>query len=285
MVKASDKTKDGGAPEPADFSRVADALKDIPAVPLHPLMAHPAAAFAAATAIGFGFATQMAGAFFGSLQGVMDASNRLARKAEEGSADDDAPLKDLPAESPEPVAAVAVASEPEIAKPVATPKPAAKPSATKAPAAKPSAAKAPAAKAPAAKSPAASPVAKAKAGPAVTPVAKAAAKPVKTEKTADKAPVAKPAPAKAEPAPAKAKVSKAKPDDLKTISGIGPKVEQVLNGMGYSRYADIAGWTEADIAKVEETLGFAGRVERDDWVGQAKAQVKPKAKTLKGSKA
>lgn len=273
MVKASDKTKDGGAPEPADFSRVADALKDIPAVPLHPLMAHPVAAFAAATALGFGFATQMASAFFGSLQGAMEASNRLARKAEEGSADDDAPVEDLPAESPEPVAAVAVAPEPVVAKPVATPKP----SATKAPAAKP-----PAAKAPAAKAPAASPVAKAKAGPAVTPVAKAAPKRVKTEKTADRAPVAKPAPTKAEPAPAKAKVSKtttskAKPDDLKTISGIGPKVEQVLNGMGYSHYADIAAWTEADIAKVEDALGFAGRIGRDDWVGQAK--------TLKGSKA
>lgn len=259
MVKASDKTKDGGAPEPADFSRVADALKDIPTVPLHPLMAHPVAAFAAATALGFGFATQMTSAFFGSLQGAMEASNRLARKADEATVDDDAPVDDLPTESPEPVAAVAVAPAPVVAKPVVTPKPAAKETA--------------------AKTPAASPVAKAKSAPAVkpAPAAKAAPKRVKTEKTADKVTVAKPAPAKAEPAPAKAKVSKVKPDDLKKISGIGPKVEQVLNGMGFSRYADIAAWTDTDIAKVEETLGFAGRIGRDDWVGQAK--------TLKGSKA
>lgn len=253
MVKASDKTKDGGAPETADFSRVADALKDMPAVPLHPLMAHPVAAFAAATAIGFGFATQMTSAFFGSLQGAMEASNRLARKPDEAIVEEDAPVEDLPAESPEPVAAVAA---PVAAKPVATPKPAAKPSAAKAPAA--------------------SPVAKAKTAPAVkpAPAAKAAPKSVKTEKAVDK-----PTAAKAEPAPqapAKTTMSKARPDDLKKISGIGPKVEQVLNGMGYSRYADIAAWTEADIAKVEETLGFSGRVGRDDWVGQAK--------TLKGSK-
>ncbi|NKN36798.1 5' DNA nuclease [Agrobacterium sp. a22-2] len=258
MVKASDKTKDGGAPETADFSRVADALKDMPAVPLHPLMAHPVAAFAAATAIGFGFATQMTSAFFGSLQGAMEASNRLARKPDEAIVEEDAPVEDLPAESPEPVAAVAA---PVAAKPVATPKPAAKPSAAKAPVA--------------------SRVAKAKAAPAVkpTPAAKAAPKSVKTEKAADKPTVAKPVQAKAEPAsqaPEKTTMSKAKPDDLKKISGIGPKVEQVLNGMGYSRYADIAAWTEADIAKVEETLGFSGRVGRDDWVGQAK--------TLKGSK-
>jgi NADH-quinone oxidoreductase subunit E len=59
-------------------------------------------------------------------------------------------------------------------------------------------------------------------------------------------------------------------DDLKAISGIGPKLEQVLNGMGIWSYAQIAGWTPAEVASVDDQLGFAGRILRDDWVGQAK---------------
>lgn len=83
MAKASDKTEEGHAADPADFSRVADALKDMPHVPLHPLMAHPAAALAAATAIGFGLATHMTSVFLGSLQGAVEATNKLARKLDE----------------------------------------------------------------------------------------------------------------------------------------------------------------------------------------------------------
>ncbi|SFJ10138.1 NADH-quinone oxidoreductase subunit E [Phyllobacterium sp. CL33Tsu] len=58
-------------------------------------------------------------------------------------------------------------------------------------------------------------------------------------------------------------------DDLKRIAGIGPKLEQVLNGMGISTYAQIAGWTADEIAKVDDELKFGGRIVRDDWVGQA----------------
>jgi NADH-quinone oxidoreductase subunit E len=60
-------------------------------------------------------------------------------------------------------------------------------------------------------------------------------------------------------------------DDLKRISGIGPKLEQVLNAKGISGFADIAGWSEADVARFDDELGFGGRIKRDDWVGQAKA--------------
>lgn len=59
------------------------------------------------------------------------------------------------------------------------------------------------------------------------------------------------------------------PDDLKAISGIGPKLEQVLNGLGVWTYTQIAGWGRAEIAWVDDTLGFKGRIERDDWLGQA----------------
>lgn len=63
------------------------------------------------------------------------------------------------------------------------------------------------------------------------------------------------------------------PDDLKAISGIGPKLEQVLNGLGIWTFAQIARWSAAEIGWVDDRLGFGGRVGRDDWVGQAAARM------------
>lgn len=63
----------------------------------------------------------------------------------------------------------------------------------------------------------------------------------------------------------------AEPDDLKQISGIGPKLEQVLNRMGVATYSDIAAWNEADVTRIDEQLGFSGRIVRDGWIEQAKA--------------
>ncbi|GLQ34782.1 hypothetical protein GCM10007939_10650 [Amylibacter marinus] len=59
-------------------------------------------------------------------------------------------------------------------------------------------------------------------------------------------------------------------DDLKKISGIGPKLEQTLNDIGVYQFAQIASWGGSDIAVVDAQLRFKGRVERDDWVNQAK---------------
>ena len=59
------------------------------------------------------------------------------------------------------------------------------------------------------------------------------------------------------------------PDDLKAISGIGPKLEQVLNGMGIWSYGQIAALEPAEVAWLGETLGFKGRIERDEWLAQA----------------
>ncbi len=70
-----------------------------------------------------------------------------------------------------------------------------------------------------------------------------------------------------------ATASKIAADDLKRISGIGPKLEQVLNGMGIRTYAQIAAWTVDDLAKVDDQLKLGGRISRDDWVGQAKGLV------------
>ncbi len=59
-------------------------------------------------------------------------------------------------------------------------------------------------------------------------------------------------------------------DDLKLIKGVGPKLEGVLNDMGVYHFDQIAVWTAAEIAWVDERLKFKGRIERDGWIEQAK---------------
>jgi predicted flap endonuclease-1-like 5' DNA nuclease len=62
------------------------------------------------------------------------------------------------------------------------------------------------------------------------------------------------------------------PDDLKLIKGVGPKLEGMLHRMGYYHFHQIAAWTPAEVAWVDEHLeGFKGRVTRDHWVDQARA--------------
>ncbi|PVH29659.1 hypothetical protein [Pararhodobacter oceanensis] len=61
-------------------------------------------------------------------------------------------------------------------------------------------------------------------------------------------------------------------DDLKRIKGVGPKLEGLLNRLGFWHFDQIATWTDTEIAWVDENLAsFKGRVTRDDWVTQAKA--------------
>ena len=60
-------------------------------------------------------------------------------------------------------------------------------------------------------------------------------------------------------------------DDLKAISGIGPKLEKVLNDLGIWTYAQIAALDKAQIERLDGQLGFSGRIGRDDWIGQAAA--------------
>lgn len=66
----------------------------------------------------------------------------------------------------------------------------------------------------------------------------------------------------------------AKPDDLKLISGVGPKIEGILHELGIYTFAQVAKWKKAEREWVDGYLKFHGRIERDDWVKQAKALAK-----------
>ncbi len=59
-------------------------------------------------------------------------------------------------------------------------------------------------------------------------------------------------------------------DDLKRIKGIGPKNEDALNELGIYTFKQIAEWTPSNVDWVEDFMSFPGRIEREDWIGQAK---------------
>ena len=60
------------------------------------------------------------------------------------------------------------------------------------------------------------------------------------------------------------------PDDLKEIKGIGRQNEDRLQALGIWHFAQIAAWTPANVEWVGSYLAFPGRIEREDWVAQAK---------------
>ena len=118
----------------------------------------------------------------------------------------------------------------------------------------------------------------------------------KPKKAAKSEPKAKKAAAKDEPKPKKAakddkpakkpakaaskfkllKKADGEADDLKKIGGVGPVLEKKLNAFGIFHYWQIAALAKDDIAKIDEELDFKGRIERDDWLKQAKALMKEK---------
>jgi large subunit ribosomal protein L21 len=118
------------------------------------------------------------------------------------------------------------------------------------------------------------------------PSKKAAAKPAKAEAAAEaapapakkaKAPAAEAAPVASladiepKPKPAKAKAAKADVvDDISLISGVGPVLKGKLTDAGYGTLALISKLKKADIAKLDEELSLGGRIEREEWVAQAK---------------
>jgi NADH-quinone oxidoreductase subunit E len=221
---ADNASKAGKKEEVADFAAgfgrlAAEMLENARAMPVHPLMAQPAAAFAAATAIGFGFSTQMAGAFFGAWQSALETTGKVAAALDDTPPDELKPDVDIRPEN--------IRSEVKAF--------------TKPPAEK-------------------------KARPTLT-VVKPVSEPIPASQTkpANQSKASQPKPAvKAKP------VARRKADDLKLIAGIGPKLEQVLNAKGIRNFAEIAAWTDEEIARLDAELGFNGRIGRDDWTGQAK---------------
>ncbi|MER9868163.1 proton-conducting membrane transporter [Mesorhizobium sp. M0136] len=95
-------------------------------------------------------------------------------------------------------------------------------------------------------------------------------------RTAPAASKAAPAASKAAPAAKKAATGKAtatapgKANDLRRLIGIGPTNERLLKGLGVTTYAQIAAWTPDDVKRIEATLNFDGRIERERWIEQAK---------------
>ncbi|MBB3539403.1 MULTISPECIES: 5' DNA nuclease [unclassified Rhizobium] len=199
-TKASDSMrKEGAADFSADFGRLAaEMLENARALPVPPVMVNPAAAMAAATAIGLGFSTQMAGAFFGALQGAFDATSKFAAVLDETPPDEAKPEVEIRPENVRPAPATNAATKVKLS--VVPAKPDVKPEVAAKPASRPR-----------------------------------------------------------------------KSDDLKQISGIGPKIEQVLNAKSIRSFAVIAGWSDEDAARIDAEFGFDGRIVRDGWVAQAKA--------------
>jgi large subunit ribosomal protein L15 len=112
------------------------------------------------------------------------------------------------------------------------------------------------------------------AAPAAKP-ARAAARPA-AEKKADDAETGE---AQTDEAPAELEGTRpeglaapeGEPDDLKKIGGVGPKLETTLNELGIYHYRQIAEFTPDNVTWVDGYLSFKGRIDRDDWIGQAKA--------------
>jgi len=110
--------------------------------------------------------------------------------------------------------------------------------------------------------------AKKPATPVAAPPVSAPVEPVAPEPIA--AAPAHPAP---EPIPASPAVTvpSSDADDLLKLKGIGPKLNTLLIELGVTRYAQIAGWNDSDIATIDAKLGnFKGRPVRDQWIDQAK---------------
>jgi small subunit ribosomal protein S2 len=58
-------------------------------------------------------------------------------------------------------------------------------------------------------------------------------------------------------------------DDLKKIDGVGPVIEKKLNELGIYHFKQIATLSKEQADAIDEAIAFKGRIERDDWLGQA----------------
>jgi large subunit ribosomal protein L21 len=100
---------------------------------------------------------------------------------------------------------------------------------------------------------------------------KAAPKAKAETKKATKADSTEAAPKKTAPKKAgSAKVAAGGGDKLTDINGIGPVIAQKLNDAGVTSFQQIADFSAEQIAEIDEKLNFKGRIDREEWVAQAK---------------
>lgn len=247
-----------------DWSKSAD-------LRVSPLMVYPLGAAAAATAVGFGIAGQMTGLMIGAMQGALQSQSALLGQHPDLSWIVPTLAEDLAPEDEAEVAAEMPSAERAKTAEVVDLKTAAEPAPAKAKAGM------------AAAKPRTAPV-KARVEKAGTTTGAAVEK-LKSDAELAAAVAGETATiAKAGPKPVPAPVLEPEdfrrpmeiekpdaPDDLKLISGIGPKLEQVLNGLGIWTFAQIAAWQREEAAWVDDYLQFSGRIDRDNWIGQAGA--------------
>lgn len=112
--------------------------------------------------------------------------------------------------------------------------------------------------------------------PAVVELAPAAAEPTPVEQnsvaeTVEPASTGEARTGESRVAPGITPVAKSR-DDLKLIAGIGPVLEKKLNACGVLTYRQLAMLDDRDVERIESAIKFAGRVRRENWIGQAKAQ-------------
>jgi len=62
-------------------------------------------------------------------------------------------------------------------------------------------------------------------------------------------------------------------DDLRRIKGIGPKIAGILADLGIRRFDQIAAWSPENVDWINAHLKFKGRVEREQWIAQARALI------------
>ncbi len=112
--------------------------------------------------------------------------------------------------------------------------------------------------------------------PQVAPAAPATPEMSEPEPAGEAAPKPK---AKAKPAAVKKAGVAEKParaetvsgeDDLTRIKGLGPKAEAALKAGGVTTFAQIAAWSETDVEVWDDRINGRGRIERDNWVSQAR---------------
>ena len=107
--------------------------------------------------------------------------------------------------------------------------------------------------------------AKAAAKKKAAPKARVADKPAKEKVTKEAAPK-KEAPKKAAAASGS--------DDLTQLKGVGPVIAKKLATAGITSLQQVADFSHEDVERIDAELNFKGRIDREDWIGQAKELIK-----------